>query len=522
MAEKLKIEVKVVGADKAKNSLSGIGKTAKMAGGDLDSLSKSMSGIQKSVSGLNSSFKAFLGFQIFQASLEGIISIGQSVIGTLQDIGQQALEVGSFFEQTGIAFKTLIGQEASSKLLTQLTDFAKTTPFELREITTASKKLLAYGVSAEEVVPTLERLGNISAGLGAETFGPLIRAFGQVKAKGKLSAQELNLQFSEAGVPLRDQLQKDLGITGEQLDKLVSQGKIGFNEMNRSLENLANNKFGNLMAQQSDTFAGRMSNLKDVIDITLASLVGVGADGVVAEGSIIDIATKGLAELTSFIEANAPIIREFINGVVAAFTQNWPKIRAVIEDEVLPAVMGVIGAITGNKTAVVGDTEEMAEALGTGLADSVVILAQGITFLADSLAGLIRVARSVKRTIEPLMPLLRTLQNVATLGVSESIQAQFAPPGSGGGTAGRPGGGRAFGGVIPGNSRVGDKMLVRANSGEMVLTQQDQKGLMSLIREVSNGGSVNNNFNAPISFGGGRPQAQEMNMFGDLLSKMSG
>ena len=112
------------------------------------------------------------------------------------------LNTAGNFEQWRIAFETMLGSvEKADTLLRDIEQFAKKTPFELPEVVENAKKLLAYNIEAEKLLPTLEALGNISAGVGREKLPFLTLAFGQVRAAGKLTGQELR-QFTEAGVPL--------------------------------------------------------------------------------------------------------------------------------------------------------------------------------------------------------------------------------------------------------------------------------------------------------------------------------
>jgi hypothetical protein len=74
----------------------------------------------------------------------------------------------------------------------------------------------------------------------------------------------------------------------------------------------------------------------------------------------------------------------------------------------------------------------------------------------------------------------------------------------------------AMGGVVPGNSMVGDKVMIRANSGEMILNREQQSGLFNFLRNLS---SAPRNINfGNVTFGGGeRSVLQEQNMFMNLL-----
>ena len=53
----------------------------------------------------------------------------------------------------------------ATKLLSELSHFAKGTPFGLTEIRENAKQLLAMNIQSSKLIPTLKMLGDISAGL---------------------------------------------------------------------------------------------------------------------------------------------------------------------------------------------------------------------------------------------------------------------------------------------------------------------------------------------------------------------
>lgn len=98
--------------------------------------------------------------------------------------------------------------EKARILLNDLSQFASKTPFEIPEIRSNAKQLLAMGISADNLIPTMKALGDVSAGLSVP-MDRLALAYGQVIAKGKLQGGELK-QFTEAGVPLIETLSNRL------------------------------------------------------------------------------------------------------------------------------------------------------------------------------------------------------------------------------------------------------------------------------------------------------------------------
>nr|WP_301332547.1 tape measure protein [Parerythrobacter lacustris] len=185
-----------------------------------------------------------------------------------------AIRAGVDFEQTRIAFETMLGSaEQAQKTLAELSQFAARTPFELGQLEEASKRLLAYGTSADDLIPTLKMLGDITAGVGMDKLPQLILAFGQVQAATKLTGAELR-QFSEAGVPLLGALADELGKTEAQIIQMVSEGSVGFEQVKSALAGLSGEggKFFNLMEAQSASLGGMWSNLRDQVALTARTI----------------------------------------------------------------------------------------------------------------------------------------------------------------------------------------------------------------------------------------------------------
>ena len=181
----------------------------------------------------------------------------------LGKLAKDAFDLAAGFEQTEIAFTTLLGSSEKAKsLLKDLDEFANVTPFTNEEVTKASKGLLAYGIEADRLIPTLTAIGNVTSAAGKEKLPQLILALGQVKAATKLTGNELR-QFTEATVPMLDLLAESMGKSAPEVSQLVREGKIGFSDVERALFSASEEggKFFNMMERQSQTTSGRISTL---------------------------------------------------------------------------------------------------------------------------------------------------------------------------------------------------------------------------------------------------------------------
>lgn len=201
------------------------------------------------------------------AGITGIGIAGAFAVGGL-------VKIAGEFEQTQIAFATMLGSaEEGKKVLKELADFAARTPFTIPDVEKNAKLLLAMGIETKNLIPTMKALGDVSAGLNV----PLSRIalnFGQVKTQGKLTGRELR-DFNVAGVPLIQEIAKNMNLTEEEVKKLVSAGKIGFPEVEKAFKTMTGEggKFFDLMDKQSKTFLGQVSNIQDSF-IKLARIMG--------------------------------------------------------------------------------------------------------------------------------------------------------------------------------------------------------------------------------------------------------
>ena len=226
-----------------------------------------------------------------------------------QSFISQMIAVRSQFQQLEISFGTMLkSKEKANALMAQMADLAAKTPFGLEEVSEGAKRLLAFQVPAEEVTETLRRMGDVASGLGVP-MGQLIHVYGQVKAQGKLMTNDL-YQFMNAGIPIIAELSKVVGKSETEIKEMVSAGKIGFPEVQAVIKNMTDEGglFFNLMAEQSKSLGGQISNLKDNFDQMLNE-IGKSSEGIVSE------AIKGV----SFLVENYQTLGKIIAGLIVTY-----------------------------------------------------------------------------------------------------------------------------------------------------------------------------------------------------------
>lgn len=262
---------------------------------------------------------------------------------------QQALEyankiatVRGEYQQLEVAFNTMLGSKAKADaLMDKVIDTAAKTPFDLQGVASGAKQLLAYGVASEDVTNRLVQLGNIAAGLSIP-LNDIVYLYGTTMVQGRLFTQDVR-QFMGRGIPLVKELSKELGKTEEEINAMVTAGKIGFPEVQKVLDNLTGSggMFYNLMEEQSKTISGKISNLEDGISVMFNN-IGKSSEGII--NSVLDSA--------------------------ATVVENYEEIGATIQELIVTygAYKAAVMTVAATKQAVTtikatGEAEELAKLL---------------------------------------------------------------------------------------------------------------------------------------------------------------
>lgn len=195
--------------------------------------------------------------------------VGQGMGTLLQSIVQTRGQ----FQQLEIAFSTMLRSNSQAKkLMDELIVTAAKTPFDLQGIASTAKQMLAYGSTVDNVVDELVMLGNVASGVGAP-LGDIAYLYGTLRTQGRAFTVDIR-QFAGRGIPIYEELAKVLGVTKDEVSGLVTEGKVGFAEVEKAFQNMTSSSgiYYNLMQEQSKSLTGMISNLGDAWDNVLNDL----------------------------------------------------------------------------------------------------------------------------------------------------------------------------------------------------------------------------------------------------------
>ncbi len=245
------------GAKRAKNQFQEISKAAKKEG---DAIKAALKEVYKAIG---------IAFTAQQA-----VQFINKMVNVRAEI--QALEV---------SFRTLLGsQQASAALMSQMNEFAAATPLMIDDLAKAAQTMLGFNVAADEVMPMLKAIGDISMG-DSQKFQSLALSFSQMSSVGKLMGQDL-LQMINAGFsPLAVMAEKTGKSIGE-LKEEMSKGAISADMVKQAFIDATSEggHFYGMLKSQGDTVKGALGALSGAIT-DMFNGIGEHSEGII-KGSV--------------------------------------------------------------------------------------------------------------------------------------------------------------------------------------------------------------------------------------------
>lgn len=179
------------------------------------------------------------------------------------------------------------------------------TAFGLDEASSAAAGALAAGIEQGPALEKYLRLVGDSATIAGTDFQSMGSIFNKVASKGALDGEVL-AQLSDAGILGLADLGKHYGVSATEAQKMVSEGKVSFNEFSTIMKD----KVGGAAAESGKTFQGGLKNM-------MASVGRIGANLLAGIFPQMKNGLSGITEILGPIEAKAKVWGANIGKVVA-------------------------------------------------------------------------------------------------------------------------------------------------------------------------------------------------------------
>ena len=270
-----------------------------------DQFTKGMKGVQNSLKTTNLALANMVG-NLATSAFTNFARGAADAFGAVFD-GAKNLE------STRKIFATLTGSmEDAEKVVNDLRKAAASTPFEMPGLQKATTQLLTLeGVTSDNVIPTLMKLGDVAA-VGAGDIEGLTAVFVKIQSQGKVTAETLESLTNQSPI-MAQAMVEAAGVSGMgALREAMAKGAVGADVLEKAIANVTSQggKAFDAMAGQAGTLEGQMSNLADNFT-NLAGDIGT---------NLLPIFKSVVSEIIGIVEANKTLIVNMATSAFQAFS----------------------------------------------------------------------------------------------------------------------------------------------------------------------------------------------------------
>lgn len=359
------------------------------------------------------------GFSKAGTVLTAVITAPLAIAGV--KAARWASQTAANAEQVDIAFNTMLGPERAKKMIADLVEFAKTTPFEMAGLNKATQQMLAYGFAADDVIPMLTDVGNATAALGAGQQGidAITRALGQMHGKGTAASQEM-MQLTEVGIPAWEYLAKALHTDVAGAMEMVTKKAVSADVAIAAIRAGMQGDFGGLMIKQSRTLTGVLSNLADAATATIMKMYQT--DGY---KKMTDALSKLADPIQKLVESLMPLFERGMEALAAMATNAANAINQMSASDI-QTIAKSIGMLAGTGPAllVIGKSMETAGKMLGAFSKASNAVASGLTVIKGVVPGALSTVAELGPALTGLGPkLLGAVQ--PAMGVVANLASGF-------------------------------------------------------------------------------------------------
>lgn len=334
------------------------------------------------------------------------------------------------------ALKTILGStEAANRQMDMLDDFARNSPFAKGIFIKSQQQLLAFGMEAEKVIPTLDAVQQAiaaSGGSSADLEG-VVTTLAKIQSTGKVTAEDLN-ELGNRGIDAASLMGEAFGKTGAEMRDEISEGTVGADRAIQALTESMQKRFGGATAAVKQQMTGALDRVKgatrDIGAMLARPFVDPNGGGKAVEW------TNQYADLLRALEGQigpfAAMLNTKLAPAFAGVTRTLAAAKAEVEDfnlgefntemealgDKIPGIAGLAGAFL----ALSGSIPIVGGALGAlGISLNPVVV--GLVAAAAASPEVREALGDLLREAEPLLPVMGRLAEALAQGLTTGLLA---------------------------------------------------------------------------------------------------
>ena len=355
----------------SEKDLSDTGKAAKDAGKEVDSIkndpikalsnaasdcAKSFLNLQNSIGDLSSSFANVrsAGANIFSdittsanAAVNAVAGVSTAIGGLIADYANQGIQGADFIAQANAQLIGLTHSvEGANSALAQSVQYYKNNPFDRFSTISATKQLLTFGNSVEDVGTLLDKVGNVALANGV-SIDEMARRYAETTSQQTVMVGQLD-ELAQVAPGIWAALGKQVGKSaGEVRDSLNMVG-IDVETVKKAFDTLVDDDamaaFEKTLARQTNRVKGRLSDVA-------AAIAGYTTD-----------AQYGFKALDDGLYMSVVNLQKSFADVLTSSTETGQRMQAVL-GRIGKAIAPVIDRITDNMPQIINKVIDLLEKL---------------------------------------------------------------------------------------------------------------------------------------------------------------
>lgn len=322
----------------------------------------------------------------------------------------------------------------------------KGTAFGMDEAATAAATAVAAGIKpGQELTKYLSTIGDAAA-IANTPLSEMAPIFNKVQTNGKAMTDELQ-QLADRGIPVFTWLQEELGVTGDQLSDMVSDGAVDA----ATFQKVIQDNIGGAAQKMGNSTSGALKNLNAAVSRFGAALAGPVFDkaaGVFTNlTGVIDKATTAAGPLmeklggafTTFFEGSVmplieevtPKVKEFFSGFeqyLPSFGDAVGNVGGVLQGA-LPRIIEVVKNVASTVFDILRTAIDALRPLVTRIVEVVQTVYQGLGDLLAKVAPKLKpLGEAIVKVFKAIMPAVKLVGTVlgAVLAVLAKVVVEVA------------------------------------------------------------------------------------------------
>lgn len=203
----------------------------------------------------------------------GLFTVITKLVSGIKDLSKAMSEAYGKIQMVKTNLEVVYGSRAeANSAFGEISQYAVKSPFGVEQTSELAILLKQSGVYATDLMDTLKMIGDTSGG-NMEKMKRIANNYAQIVSIGKASMLDMR-QFAYTGIPIFEAVSKELGVTQSQLRKMISDGEVTSDIIEKVFKDLTgiNGIFEDATSKGAKTYQARLQNLQDSQQLLLSSM----------------------------------------------------------------------------------------------------------------------------------------------------------------------------------------------------------------------------------------------------------